>query len=1308
MRSAVHNAGEKARAGFTLIEILVTLAIVGVLLGFLYQIFITQQRTHQVQEEMADAQQNARVAVQELTKALASLGAGVDQATGQRRILLAQKYQMVFNADLSDTQGALAPGTTIPGSGSPGQTVPAGTFTASGPAETYRYTLDRNGDGVVDAADRTSGEHVTLYREINGNNGGKTEIALDVANARVEIPVFRYYGDFNGTGTPLWVDRVDASTSSRVAAGEPLDAVIRSIEVNLIAETEHKDPRYTQNSGYRQAAFKTAITPANLWDCPLIAPLTGVGALAAPGLLGTTLPLQFVVTRAGAPEPGRTVQFSITGPAGHGVVVTNVAGAATSDRTDVSGVVTAVVRWPTACPQLSEGIYTVTARTAAPPPLSTSFWTCGSHSTSVSFQVGRGLPAGVTFGTDPLQVDSCGASVSTTYHLVDGCGRVLDPGDYSANPINLSLSPDPAFGTLSATMLATEPGTLDYQSPNVPYSGFPTVTRSATNPNVFQASVQATNGTGSTSIDVVLRPSAIVNLTTNIVSTAFTDCPNPALPVVESFGVRDACGNLLHVLNGADAIGVSLNPPASQRGAIASPPNNRAAFLPDPFNVTRNDGTIGQPQRFSIQYQAPTCTVGGVPLDAQVLLDPSWSATGTQTLPLRVAACGGCSVSLTDRNGAPRTYLNGSCDGQSWVTVTECLPIGTTAEVVIEPEPGSLGKPSFDRDSAQDRVSVSFNAVPRGETAKVPIYTGTARLTDRFRVAAYIPDQATAQTPGGGVLCRSDALTVENRCTGILISRVASNPEAAKSTGTGSDTPLCAAEGATVFFRIRDCDENKYSTVIEKIRSSPGSSRGLLVRVWDGGTLLDEESPELTESTIHGVSSSDSPFFQGSLALTRNPADARFNGLLRVPIDKEATLEVQYVDPDDASDNLCLARALLIPPYPVCLNNPALSWADWQGDLAVHGGDAAVVGILNLPNPPLLILKDAIAPANPLPYSSLPRDRFFNAYVGGNISVGGSPFPPGPAPDQPFLPNSGNYFQNVPDAESLLTRLDYGQLKALAKTRGVYWEATAGGTSPQIRNPVTGVIGTFEEVTRLPGPGVASQTHDGRLIFVDAQPGFQSATAVDQASASQLPEHVVAGAFYSEGLLYVAGSVVFQSAAGQQTASIEVSSTLDSRYDEDTGGLTRQDLPIDFRQPSSRVAAGTLPVNLAGALYCDGRVTMAPGFRVYGVVAGEKGVTAPPQAELWYDLHWRETRIEPYCFQCCSLALTPVAQQVPVKGTLQLTTQHAGGSVTWQSLATGVAQVSSSGLVTGIAPGRATIRAVDDAGCVAETEVEVF
>jgi type IV pilus assembly protein PilW len=62
--------------GVTLIELLIALVISGILIAALYRIFISQQKTYTVQEQVVDMQQNVRVAITKMMKEIRMTGFG--------------------------------------------------------------------------------------------------------------------------------------------------------------------------------------------------------------------------------------------------------------------------------------------------------------------------------------------------------------------------------------------------------------------------------------------------------------------------------------------------------------------------------------------------------------------------------------------------------------------------------------------------------------------------------------------------------------------------------------------------------------------------------------------------------------------------------------------------------------------------------------------------------------------------------------------------------------------------------------------------------------------------------------------------------------------------------------------------------------------------------------------------------------------------------------------------------------------------------------------------------------------------------
>ncbi|NIS62022.1 MAG: prepilin-type N-terminal cleavage/methylation domain-containing protein, partial [Proteobacteria bacterium] len=67
---------ERYQRGLTLIELMVALAIAFIVVGAVYRTFTSQQRTYSIQDQVAEAQQNARVALNILMRDLRMAGYG--------------------------------------------------------------------------------------------------------------------------------------------------------------------------------------------------------------------------------------------------------------------------------------------------------------------------------------------------------------------------------------------------------------------------------------------------------------------------------------------------------------------------------------------------------------------------------------------------------------------------------------------------------------------------------------------------------------------------------------------------------------------------------------------------------------------------------------------------------------------------------------------------------------------------------------------------------------------------------------------------------------------------------------------------------------------------------------------------------------------------------------------------------------------------------------------------------------------------------------------------------------------------------
>lgn len=91
--------------GFTLVELLIVVALTGIITAAVYQTFYAGQRSHEVQKNLVEMQQNARVAISVLSTDFRQVSYGKDPT--QPSIQFAGPDSIVFAADMDpDTPGA--------------------------------------------------------------------------------------------------------------------------------------------------------------------------------------------------------------------------------------------------------------------------------------------------------------------------------------------------------------------------------------------------------------------------------------------------------------------------------------------------------------------------------------------------------------------------------------------------------------------------------------------------------------------------------------------------------------------------------------------------------------------------------------------------------------------------------------------------------------------------------------------------------------------------------------------------------------------------------------------------------------------------------------------------------------------------------------------------------------------------------------------------------------------------------------------------------------------------------------------------
>lgn len=244
-------------SAFTLVELLVAMALSGIVGLALYSAFINQSRTYSVQEDVVDMQQNLRAGFDVMEREIRM--AGFDPTgTAGAGIVSAEAEKIVFTLDLTGS-GDVPDGTTD----DPNEHLTYSLYTSSGetrlgrkstsdPSEynkpvvenvtalRFAYAYDKNDDGFLET------------------DGGRTIWAIDVGGKWHDLDVnddglISEADDLNGDGTIAGVDTGDTFNADD----------IRAVRIWLLGQSAHPDRRFHDDRSY--VLGNKVITPDNAY-----------------------------------------------------------------------------------------------------------------------------------------------------------------------------------------------------------------------------------------------------------------------------------------------------------------------------------------------------------------------------------------------------------------------------------------------------------------------------------------------------------------------------------------------------------------------------------------------------------------------------------------------------------------------------------------------------------------------------------------------------------------------------------------------------------------------------------------------------------------------------------------------------------------------------------------------------------------------------------------------------------------------------------------------------------------------------------
>ena len=279
----------KKSKGVTLIELLIALVISAIIIAGIYRTFIHQQKTYATQEQVADMQQNVRVAINRMMREIRMAGFGnVQDVLPVTFPGVGRTYPNIVNPDLP-AAGEFTVVSAIGGSAAlsaqPGDVVGAGTLLSNQiqVSSIAEFDITKNNDRkyisiggleshFITAIPDVPNRVLTLNTDVSRvykTDGTTLVFAIRAISYQIFIdalgsPILRRDENIGGGFQPV-ADNIEAIEFRNPDGSTPLNPNSMSLQVAVTARTDRTDPELLKGGGdgYRRRQYTSIILQRN-------------------------------------------------------------------------------------------------------------------------------------------------------------------------------------------------------------------------------------------------------------------------------------------------------------------------------------------------------------------------------------------------------------------------------------------------------------------------------------------------------------------------------------------------------------------------------------------------------------------------------------------------------------------------------------------------------------------------------------------------------------------------------------------------------------------------------------------------------------------------------------------------------------------------------------------------------------------------------------------------------------------------------------------------------------------------------------